>query len=731
MANQGRELYEFGPFRLDPEKRLLLRNDEPVPLQLKAFDTLLVLVRHSQQVVLKDELMKAVWPDTFVEESNLAQNIFVLRKTLAANSGVPDSHRFIATIPGRGYRFAENVRLVSDHDALVVQRHAHTHVLIEEKIAEPNANAVTVSPKPASLSYPARLAIASALVVTLPLVVFLFRPADTPPRVTGIHQITHIGTLVHNTHLLTDGPRIYFRVWHGKERDFASVSTEGGEVSPVEIPIPQMDIDDISPAGSEFLVESLGDSGKTGSSFDHPYQSLWRVPVPTGSPRPTGLFSSDAAWSPDGRTLAFASGSGISQANIDGTHAAEIVTALPDQPFYLRWAPDSKRLRFSAGDSKTTGFFLWEADLSTHSARKLIPALPSSARPWPGGWTPDGQYFFYTAVSDGTRNIYAIREKSDLLHRSNASSVQLTNGPFTFYLPLPGKDGKRLFVVGEQLRGALLRYDSSTSQFLPYAQSISADQVAFSPDGQWMAYVQFPECTLVRSRTDGSQRLQLTYAPMRAFNPQWSPDGTRIAFHAVSDNGAPAKIYLISSAGGVPALAAPPSDDRQIYPSWTSDGNSILFSNSDVSQARLDLSILDLKARQVSTLPGTRGLFFGQISPDGHTIVAVDYNSRNLVLYSVAGHATRVLAELADYPRWSRDGKFVYFNHLYFSKKRSTGGICRWNPSTNAIESLLKFPEFLLTGAYGVTFSLTPEGSILLLKDVSNRDLYALDLDLP
>jgi len=731
MANQARELYEFGPFRLDPEKRLLLRNDEPVPLQLKAFDTLLVLVRHSQQVVLKDELMKAVWPDTFVEESNLAQNIFVLRKTLAANSGVPDSHRFIATIPGRGYRFAENVRLVAQHDALVVQRHARTHVLIEEKIAEPVANAITVSPRPASLSHPARLAVALALLLALLLIAFFLRPAASPPRVTGIHQITHIGTLVHNTHLLTDGPRIYFRVWHGKERDLASVSTEGGEVFPMQIPIAEMDIDDISPTGSEFLVENLGGSGKADNSSDLPFQSLWRVPVPTGSPRPIGVRSPDVAWSPDGRTLAYASGSGISQANMDGTHATEIVAALPDQPFYIRWAPDSKRLRFSAGDSKTTGFFLWEADLSTHSARKLIPALPSSARPWPGGWTPDGQYFFYTAVSEGTRNIYAIREKSDFLHRSNPSPVQLTNGPFTFYLPLPSKDGKRLFVVGEQLRGALVRYDATHRQFLPYAQSISADQVAFSPDGQWMAYVEFPEMSLVRSRIDGSQRLQLTYPPTRAYNPQWSPDGTRIAFHAVSDTGAPAKIYLISSTGGVPALAAPASDDRQIYPSWTSDGNSILFSNSDVSQERLDLRILNLKTRQVATLPGTDGLFFGQISPDGRTIIAVDYNSRNLVLYSIAGHSTRVLAELADYPRWSRDGKFVYFNHMYFSKKRSTGGICRWNPSTDAIESLLKFPEFLLTGAYGVTFSLTPDNSILLLKDVSNRDLYALDLDLP
>jgi DNA-binding winged helix-turn-helix (wHTH) protein/tetratricopeptide (TPR) repeat protein len=129
MSNQGKELYEFGPFRLDPAKRLLLRDNEPVPLQLKAFETLLVLVRNSEQVVLKDDLMKAVWPDTFVEESNLAQNIFVLRKTLGAVAG---EHRYIATIPGRGYRFTEKVRVISEEESLVVESHSRSRVVIEE-----------------------------------------------------------------------------------------------------------------------------------------------------------------------------------------------------------------------------------------------------------------------------------------------------------------------------------------------------------------------------------------------------------------------------------------------------------------------------------------------------------------------------------------------------------------------------------------------------------------------
>jgi DNA-binding winged helix-turn-helix (wHTH) protein/tetratricopeptide (TPR) repeat protein len=110
MSNNGLGLYEFGPFRLDADRRLLLRDDHPIPLQPKAFNTLLVLVRNSEKVVLKGELLDAVWADTFVEESNLTQNISVLRKALG---DVDAERRYIITVPGRGYRFGEKVRVAA------------------------------------------------------------------------------------------------------------------------------------------------------------------------------------------------------------------------------------------------------------------------------------------------------------------------------------------------------------------------------------------------------------------------------------------------------------------------------------------------------------------------------------------------------------------------------------------------------------------------------------------
>jgi eukaryotic-like serine/threonine-protein kinase len=136
MSTEPKNFYEFGSFRVDPEKLLLLRDNQPVALPPKAFETLLVLVRHSETVVLKDDLMKSVWPDTFVEESNLAQNIFVLRKALGDTTG---EKRYIATVPGRGYRFAEKVRVVPDREEIVVQSRSVTKVVIEnESSPDPN-----------------------------------------------------------------------------------------------------------------------------------------------------------------------------------------------------------------------------------------------------------------------------------------------------------------------------------------------------------------------------------------------------------------------------------------------------------------------------------------------------------------------------------------------------------------------------------------------------------------
>jgi serine/threonine-protein kinase len=113
MSKPSDRLYEFGPYRLDAVKRVLWREGEPVPVTSKAFDTLLLLIEHSGQVLQKDELMKALWPDTIVEENNLTQQISMLRKALGERA---HEHRYVVTVPGRGYSFVAHVRETASNE---------------------------------------------------------------------------------------------------------------------------------------------------------------------------------------------------------------------------------------------------------------------------------------------------------------------------------------------------------------------------------------------------------------------------------------------------------------------------------------------------------------------------------------------------------------------------------------------------------------------------------------
>lgn len=108
-------LFEFGPFRLNPQKRIVLRDSEPIPLTPKCFELLLALVDHSGEVLAKEELMDAVWQGTVVEEGNLNRHISTLRKALGES---PNDHRFIVTVPGCGYRFVADVREIPEESSV-------------------------------------------------------------------------------------------------------------------------------------------------------------------------------------------------------------------------------------------------------------------------------------------------------------------------------------------------------------------------------------------------------------------------------------------------------------------------------------------------------------------------------------------------------------------------------------------------------------------------------------
>jgi DNA-binding winged helix-turn-helix (wHTH) protein/tetratricopeptide (TPR) repeat protein len=130
MAQTAQPIYEFDDFRLDAGRRLLSRAGETVPLTSKCFETLLALLEGGGETVEKDALLSRVWPDTVVEEKNLTINISTLRKALGES---PQEHRYIVTVPGRGYRFVAEVRAVAEGETELVVQQSKVRVVVEEE----------------------------------------------------------------------------------------------------------------------------------------------------------------------------------------------------------------------------------------------------------------------------------------------------------------------------------------------------------------------------------------------------------------------------------------------------------------------------------------------------------------------------------------------------------------------------------------------------------------------
>lgn len=176
---QQQRFHDFGPFRVDASRRLLLREGSPVPLTPKAFDILVVLLGNAGRIVEKDELMRQVWPGTTVEENNLTRNISSLRKALEEG---PTDRRFIVTIPGRGYQFAGETPVLPPEPDVVFERHSRAELRIEEESDE----AIMVAKfKPSVRSHPGLFVAVSALALAvLGSAVFYFaqhRPAVSDP----------------------------------------------------------------------------------------------------------------------------------------------------------------------------------------------------------------------------------------------------------------------------------------------------------------------------------------------------------------------------------------------------------------------------------------------------------------------------------------------------------------------------------------------------------------------
>ena len=236
----------------------------------------------------------------------------------------------------------------------------------------------------------------------------------------------------------------------------------------------------------------------------------------------------------------------------------------------------------------------------------------------------------------------------------------------------------------------------------------------------------YPDGMLWRSRTDGSERLQLTFLPMSVLAPQWSPDGKQIAF-AAQVPGKPLHIYTVSADGGTPHEMTK-GDRNDVFPNWTPDGNAILFGNIWWGSAPA-LHRLDLKTSEVTTLKNSDGARVPTLSPNGNFVAALS-ETYHLLLFDLKTEERSELTKLSTHnPSWSRDGKYVYFD----STDQGEPAFYRVQIKDRKVERVVSLKEVKrpTSQSWGSWTGLTPDGAPLALRDISTYEVYALDWQLP
>ena len=712
----------FATFEVDLRAGELRKSGVKIKLHGQPFDVLAMLLERPGEVVTREELQQKLWASgTFVDfDHGLNKAINKLREALGDDA---DNPRYIETLPRRGYRFVGTIAPPYPAQATITA-------------AESN-NKEAFPPRTSGRKrWAAGLGLAG-LCALLVVSIYWIRSSARLPRVLSYRQLTtslHLrgrdacGLVV--SHLATDGLRVFFSE---PSSPVSQVSASGGEVVRISSPFSCFAFSDISPGRTELL----GSSQSNWTVLDQP---LWGLSVASGQAHRLGNLTGHAgAWSPDGQRIAYATGndsfgpSDVYIASKDGSEARKLVRFKKGSVSSIRWSPDGSVLRMIIWEGSDS---LWEISADGTNPHRITLFPGETDKVHEQFWTPDGRYSVFTVSRSGLggTDIWVLREMQSRFLSSTAKPVQLTTGAMSFWYPTPSPDGKKIFAIGGQNRGELVQNNLRLQRLEPFLSGISADHVDFSRDGKWVTYVTFPEGILWRSKADGSDRMQLTAPPLQVALPRWSPDGTRIAFTGCLQEGY-WKIYVVSAEGSKPDVVSE-GQRGEADPTWTRDGNSLIFGGFGAESAP-KISSVDLRTGRVSVIPGSQGLYSPRVSPDGRFIVALDTpGNRELMLFD---QDTQKWTDLLDgkiinpgWPQWSGDSRYVYVRGTTPGRDDTHGlSLYRVGIANHNLERVaaVEIPEGT-TGVWG-WMGVTPDGSPLLLRDLSIREIYALDVDLP
>ncbi|GIU74943.1 MAG: biopolymer transporter Tol [Bryobacteraceae bacterium] len=694
---ESHPVYRFGPYRLDAAAKVLFRGDQPVHLTRKAVETLTVLAARSPEVATREEIMAQVWPDRIVDEANLAQNIAMIRKALAASPGEP---AFIETFPGRGYRL---------HGPVTIESPVQPAPAAGAEASATSPELPVPSPAPRRL-WPAVAGIATLLAAVVLLLVLVRR--ESPEAAPIVTPVTRLAGKEFQPAISPDGSSIAF-VWQESAQALPGIWVQKlGEPAPRQV----------SSAGYSWSSPAWSPEGRMLAClrFGPTTGELVLLPVDGGEARvvvpvlPTrfGLIWNHVDWSPDGQWLAVDDTPSLSQplsiflVNIKTGERRRLTQ--PEEMIIGDVAP-----RFSP-DGRTIAFIR-----AFHRSYQEVFTVPLAGGA-PRQWTSD------------SRMISGIDWTADSLLAGSSRG-----GSFRIWRLAAGKPAAPTAIYGEfpiqfsySRRAARLVYSLvqndpniwrlTLTPAVEWKRIIaSSGQDAspqYSPDGRRIAFRsdRSGEEQIWVCDADGANPVQVTFGTGRPSVPRWSPDGRRLVFN----DAATTEMFLAEDGNG--RWNVRPFGARGVHPVFSPDGQFIYAAATG--------SILRYPATggHGEIVTPTRGLSL-DVSPDGRFVFFVR-EPADTTLSRVdikTGEVERVLSGLVPYCTscWALADTGIYYLGVR-PKAPAQQSIFYLDWKTRAVRLIADYPEPILPIGIG-PFSLAPDRrSMLVVRlDPSNADV--------
>ncbi|SDF29615.1 winged helix-turn-helix domain-containing protein [Terriglobus roseus] len=699
-----KQILHFGEYTFEPNQMVVMRGIEIIDMPQRQREALSLLLQANGKTVSREEFLDTVWKGVVVEEHNLTQTIFMLRKALGK---LPNGREYIETVPKKGYRIS--LGALTQGNSLSTSN-SESDVL--DKLREDFVGA-----RPSQTSHQVVTVKSSLFIGLIAVFVFAVVPIfgnvyNQRESLRSVTKLTRDGfTKISRAPLILDKGMLVFTELRGKKSYLASVSVDGGTIAAAPLNATNGYISAVRSSRAEALVSRDDRDGPiTAVTLQgHPSQSV------------AELFGRSASWSPDGTQVVYVSQQRVMLANSDGQDAS-VLASPAGTPFWPSWSPDGKSVRFSVHEANEQKS-LYEVDLADRNVTPVLKGDPHEHHACCGSWSSDGKYFVYVVDGESSSSVWARREKL-FRWKSTGDPWEIAAGPVDFWRsPMLSPDLRHLYAMGVQSRLYLTMLSHNCE---PLLRDLSVSSLSVSHDGEWIAYTLHPEGSLWKSRLDGSERIQLSAPGEFAKFPQWSADD-RTLIYVRERNGENTIGRVNAAGGGARTTVAAIRDVRQI--AYSPSGETVAF-ESQSGGNRLESAIftLTLGDQKVEALPGGSGLSSPKWSSDGRYLSAVSNDQSKLKLFDVASRTWHDVSSSTTIgaQAWDRKKDALYF----IEAREGSYVLMKYLVAGGNLTEVQKMPERYDEDYSSSVLEVTPSGELLFGYSVGENELYDISIDL-